>query len=206
MGKIILYVVGAVCAYLVGGINPAIVMSKLIYHKDIRTLGSKKPGFTNFKRVFGGKICSLACFCSRSFKICAALRDFRADIRKGVRFLFSRRGLCGAFAMLGHAFPVWYGFMGGKCFSVGAAAVWFVDWRAALIAMAIMMILLFTLKYMSLSVIAAAVSCPVSMLAFGVRPAGVIVLSALSAALLIFRHKANIKRLIKGKENKFNLF
>ena len=69
-----------------------------------------------------------------------------------------------------------------------------------------MMILLFTLKYMSLSVIAAAVSCPVSMLAFGVRPAGVIVLSALSAALLIFRHKANIKRLIKGKENKFNLF
>ena len=55
MGKIILYVVGAVCAYLVGGINPAIVMSKLIYHKDIRTLGSKNPGFTNFKRVFGGK-------------------------------------------------------------------------------------------------------------------------------------------------------
>lgn len=48
MGKIILYVVGAVCAYLVGGINPAIVMSKLIYHKDIRTLGSKKSRFHEF--------------------------------------------------------------------------------------------------------------------------------------------------------------
>lgn len=205
MGKIILYVVGAVCAYLVGGINPAIVMSKLIYHKDIRTLGSKNPGFTNFKRVFGGKYAWLvfALDLLKSALLCVIFGPIFAKVCGSFSLGAAYVAL---FAMLGHAFPVWYGFMGGKCFSVGAAAVWFVDWRAALIAMAIMMILLFTLKYMSLSVIAAAVSCPVSMLAFGVRPAGVIVLSALSAALLIFRHKANIKRLIKSKENKFNLF
>ena len=53
--KIILCFIAAISGYLIGGINPAIVLSKAIYHKDIRTLGSKNPGFTNFKRVFGPK-------------------------------------------------------------------------------------------------------------------------------------------------------
>ena len=205
MGKAVLYIIAAVSAYLVGGINPSIVLSRLIYKKDIRTLGSKNPGFTNFKRVFGKKYAWLV-FGLDLFKSALLCCIFGSVFSSVVGSFSLGAAYVGLFAMLGHAFPVWYGFMGGKCFSVGAAAVWFVDWRAALIAAGIMLILLFTVKIMSLSVITAAISCPVSMIAFGVQPTAVIVLCALSSALLIFRHKSNIKRLFKGKESRFYIF
>ena len=51
----LLYLLSGLCAYLLGGVNPAIVLSKLLYHQDIRTQGSKNPGFTNFKRVYGNR-------------------------------------------------------------------------------------------------------------------------------------------------------
>ena len=50
-----MYLLSGLCAYLLGGVNPAIVLSKLLYHQDIRTQGSKNPGFTNFKRVYGNR-------------------------------------------------------------------------------------------------------------------------------------------------------
>lgn len=205
MGKAILYVVAAITAYLVGAINPAIVLSKLIYKKDIRTLGSKNPGFTNFKRVFGKKYAWLV-FGLDLFKSALLCCVFGPVFSAAAGSFSLGAAYVGLFAMIGHAFPIWYGFIGGKCFSVGAAAIWFVDWRAALIATGIMLILLFTVKIMSLSVIIAAVSCPISLVAFGVQPTSVTIICVLSVALLIFRHKANIKRLFKGKESKFYIF
>lgn len=202
--EIVILILSAVCAYLLSGVNPAIVLSKLIYHQDIRELGSKNPGFTNFKRVFGSKY---------------AWFVFVLDILKSVvlcllfGFLFSKVGMSyqfgvaytGFFAMLGHAYPIWYRFVGGKAFLVAAAAIFFIDWRVGLIAMGIMLILLFTVKYMSLSVIVAAISCPLSLLLFGADHWSVIVIVSVSVLLLIFRHKENIKRLISGTESKFSL-
>ena len=202
--KIAIFFIAAVCAYLLSGVNPAIVLSKLIYHQDIRELGSKNPGFTNFKRVFGSKY---------------AWFVFILDILKSVvlclvfGFLFKACGLSfqlgvaftGFFAMLGHAYPVWYRFEGGKAFLVAAAAIFFIDWRVGLIAMGIMMILLFTVKYMSFSVIAAALSCPITLALFGADHWTVILIVSVSTLFLIYRHKENIKRLIKGTESKFSL-
>lgn len=148
MGKAILYVFAAITAYLVGGINPAIVLSKLIYKKDIRTLGSKNPGFTNFKRVFGKKYAWLV-FGLDLFKSALLCCVFGPVFSAAAGSFSLGAAYVGLFAMIGHAFPIWYGFIGGKCFSVGAAAIWFVDWRAALIAAGIMLILLFTVKIMS---------------------------------------------------------
>ncbi len=197
-------IIAAVCAYLLSGVNPAIVLSKLIYHQDIRGLGSKNPGFTNFKRVFGSKY---------------AWFVFVLDILKSVvlcivfGFLFQAVGLSyqfgvaytGFFAMIGHAYPVWYRFQGGKAFLVAAAAIFFIDWRVALIATAIMLILLFTVKYMSLSVMIAALSCPITLSLFGADHWSVIVIVTMSTLLLIYRHKENIKRLREGNESKFSL-
>lgn len=88
---------------------------------------------------------------------------------------------------------------------VAAAAIWFIDWRCALIATAIMMLLLFTVKYMSLSVMTAAVSCPLTLLLFGVETPWVLVCVTLSVLFLIYRHKENIRRLRAGTESKFSL-
>ncbi|MBQ3418049.1 MAG: glycerol-3-phosphate acyltransferase [Ruminococcus sp.] len=202
--KIAIFFIAAVCAYLLSGVNPAIVLSKLIYHQDIRELGSKNPGFTNFKRVFGSKY---------------AWFVFVLDILKSVvlclvfGYLFDLLGLSyqlgvaftGLFAMLGHAYPVWYHLDGGKAFLVAAAAIFFIDWRVGLIAMGIMMILLFTVKYMSLSVIVAALSCPITLALFGADSIWVIAIVSISTLFLIYRHKENIKRLFKGTESKFSL-
>ena len=203
--QILLYILSAVIPYLIGGINPAIVLSKLIYHKDIRDMGSKNPGFTNFKRVFGGRYAFLVFLFDilKSAIVCLAFG-----------YAFSKCGLiyqvgaayAGFFAMLGHCFPVWYKFKGGKAFLAGAAAIWCIDWRAGLVAMCIMIVLLFTVHYMSLASICAGISCPITLAVCGVESPFVIVLCTASALLMICRHSANIKRLISGAETKFYLF
>lgn len=203
--KIILCFIAAISGYLIGGINPAIVLSKAIYHKDIRTLGSKNPGFTNFKRVFGPKyawfvflldILKSAILClifSRSFEIVFGSFSLGA-------------AYTGFFTMLGHCFPLWYNFKGGKAFLAGAAAIWFIDYRVAAIAAGVMLILLFTTKYMSLSVIISAAMCPVMLIIFGTDNPFTVIICLLSVALLIWRHKENIKRLMNKSETKFSLF
>ena len=108
--------------------------------------------------------------------------------------------------MIGHAYHVWYKFKGGKAFLVAASAIWFVDWRVALIATVIMMTLLFTTKYMSLSVLIAGFSCPFALAIFGVKTPLTLVFCILSVLLLTYRHKANIVRLFKGTESKFSPF
>lgn len=203
--KIAIFFIAAVSAYLLSGVNPAIVLSNLIYHQDIRNLGSKNPGFTNFKRVFGSKYAwfVFALDILKSVLLCLVFgllfKNILGMYQLGVAFT-------GFFAMLGHAYPVWYGFEGGKAFLVGAAAIWFIDWRVALIATGIMLILLFTVKYMSLSVIIAALSCPVTLLIFGAESGAVVVIVAISVLFLIYRHQENIKRLLNHTESKFSLF
>ena len=120
--QIILLICAAVVPYLVCGINPAILLSSLMYHKDIRTLGSKNPGFTNFKRVFGGKYAWLV-FTLDIGK--AALVCALSGIAFSSQFGLFQLGAAyaGFFAMLGHCYPVWYGFNGGKGFLVSSRYV-----------------------------------------------------------------------------------
>ena len=114
--------------------------------------------------------------------------------------------LTGVCCMIGHAYPLWYRFKGGKTFMAMATAIWFIDWRMGLIFLAVFILLLFTVKFMSLSSMTAAASCPVALLILGTDNKFVVPLAFFAAALLIFRHKANIVRLIKGEESKFSLF
>lgn len=190
-------------SYLFSGVNPAIIISRLVYHDDIRAHGSGNPGFTNFKRVYGGKWAwaVFALDLAKTGLICTVFGlMFSArvgDFRLGAAW-------AALFGQLGHVYPVWYGFRGGKGFLVCAAAVWFVDWRVALIALCVMLAVLYAKKYMSLAVICAALTCPVSMAIFdGVDC--VWWLCAVSALFLIARHKGNIKRLIEHNEPKFRL-
>ena len=200
--KALAYIISAVFAYFVSGLNPAIIMSKAIYKKDIRTCGSGNPGFTNFKRVFGNKY---------------AWFVFVLDIRKGAVIsvvagvLFRAYvgswalgvAYAGLFAMLGHAFPIYYGFKGGKGFLVCLSTVWFIDWRAGAIATAVLVIMLPLTKYMSLSTMSALVAGAVAVAAFGGGLA-VSIMYAVCVLFVIVRHKQNIVRLVQGTESKFS--
>ncbi len=200
--KALAYIISAVFAYFVSGLNPAIIMSKAIYKKDIRTCGSGNPGFTNFKRVFGNKyawfVFVLDILKGAVISVVAGLL-FRAYVGSwalGVAYE-------GLFAMLGHAFPIYYGFKGGKGFLVCLSTVWFIDWRAGAIATAVLVIMLPLTKYMSLSTMSALVAGAVAVAAFGGGLA-VSIMYAVCVLFVIVRHKQNIVRLVQGTESKFS--
>ena len=179
----------AVVSYLLGGVNGAIIMSRLVYHEDIRKSGSNNPGFTNFKRVYG---------------LNAALSAVYMGVMYDDMWQFGAQ-FAGLFCMLGHCFPVWYGFKGGKAFIAGFATIWFVDWRMTLIAMAIFFAVLFIGKYMSVASCTAALSCPISLFYLGYSNVWVEVLAIAAAALVIIRHYPNFVKLVHGTESKFTL-
>ena len=206
------FAIAAICAYLISGINPAIILSKAIYGKDIRTLGSKNPGFTNFKRNFGMKWAIVVMVLDLLKSALPAIAfGVVSGFIWGVQYGSSEWYLVVTFtclcSMLGHAYPVWYGFKGGKGFLVCLSAMWTVDWRVGLIATCAMVLLLLVTEYMSLSTTVAMLTCPVFLFVFGgldAHPA--IILCAVSVSFMAWRHKENFKRLAKGKESKFQLY
>lgn len=200
---VLLYLSAALTAYLVAGWNPAITFSKLIYKKDIRTCGSGNPGFTNFKRTFGNKwawwvlVLDLSKAAVVALIFASLFELYLGSYQFGAAYT-------GVFVMLGHAYPVWYGFKGGKGFLVCLSTVWVIDWRVGLIATLIMIVLLLTTKYMSVSTVAAMLTCPVWLLLFQ-APVSVVILCSASVLFMAFRHKENFKRLKAGTESKFTL-
>ncbi len=203
MKEILLYISAAVGAYLLTGINPAIVMSKLIYRKDIRTCGSGNPGFTNFKRSFGNRwTWWVLVFDLTKGAIAVAIFAHLFQVFLGQYQLGA--AYTGLFALLGHSYPIWHGFKGGKGFLTYLSVIWFIDWKAGLVAVAVMLILLGITKYMSLSTVSAMLTCPITLI---VTKASlpVILMCAASVLYIAIRHKENFKRLLAGTENKFSL-
>lgn len=201
--KIAIWFIAAICSYLIAGFNLSILLSKAIYHQDIRDVGSKNPGFTNFKRVYGNKY---AWFIFAFDMLKAALPALIFGFAFKAVFGNFQLGAAyaGVFAMLGHAYPVFYKFKGGKGFLVCLATLFFIDWRIGLIAFAIMSILLLTLKYMSVATMAALTVGAILLPIFKADTVACI-LYACCVLFMIYRHKENIKRLIKGEESKWSL-
>lgn len=201
--RVILFAAAAVTAYLVGGINPAIILSRKLYKMDLRRFGSRNPGFTNFKRILGshnawwvllGDMLKSALLCALFGWLFGYFLD-RFQLGAAYTMLF---------AMLGHAYPVWYEFKGGKSVAVFSAAIWFVDWRAGLVALFVLSALMAAFRYMSLSVLCASVAFLVSLWIFWTPSASVLVLCALAVLFLYWRHRENIVRLAHGNESKFS--
>ena len=201
--KILLYILAAVCGYVIAGMNPAIALSKAIYKKDIRECGSGNPGFTNFKRTFGNKWAWWVLVLDLS-KAAVVVGLFAWLLsRQGVDFQLGA-AYTGMFCMLGHAFPFQFKFKGGKGFLVCLSTMYVIDWRVGLIATGIMIVLLLITKYMSLSTTIAMLLCPILLFLFGTSiPVSLMV--TFCAVFMAVRHKENFKRLIKGTESKFSL-
>lgn len=200
----IIFAAAAVSAYLISGINPAIIMSKAIYKKDIRECGSGNPGFTNFKRCFGPL--------GWAVMVLDLLKSALPCLIFGIIFDKALLGwqlgvafTC-VFAMLGHAFPVWYGFKGGKGFLVCLSAMWFFHPLAGLTATAVMIILLLTAKYMSLATMLGLISALAVIPVIGIESAAAYIMMCACVLFMVIRHKKNISRLISGTESKFYIF
>ncbi len=193
---IIRYLISAVLGYLLGSISFAILITKGFLKKDVRTMGSGNAGATNVARVFG-------------FGIGAA--TFVGDVLKTVvsmkigEYLGGETGmvLAAAGCFIGHSWPIYYHFKGGKGVSVGAAIGFMLDVRLFIALVIIFFIVALSTKIVSLASITVAAAFPVILLLLGGKSLEVIVLGFFLGATVIYLHRSNIKRLLKGEEPKF---
>ena len=192
----------AVCAYLFGSLSFAIIVSKVTLGKDIRNYGSGNAGLTNFYRTYGAKYALMVIAFDMGKTVVACLiggymfHSLLGDWTLGLL-------IAGIGCELGHMFPVFFGFRGGKGILSGGTIVLMLDWRVALVAWGLFVVLWLSTKYVSLGSIAATASMPVT--TFFVFSHNVLytVLSAAIAALVIWCHRGNIQRLLSGTEQKF---
>ena len=199
-------VLAAVQGYLLGSISFAIIVSKLIYNDDVRKYGSGNAGMTNILRVYGKK---------------AAAWVLLGDFSKGIaavmlaRLLFSwlQVGFMdggyigGLFALLGHLFPLYFGFRGGKGVLTSCGIMLLLNPLVFLITVLPMLALVLIVRIVSLGSIIGAVIYPIAtyfVLSSQGRPALFdTFFAALLGIIVIIMHRENIRRLLAGTENRF---
>lgn len=200
MDKIFLTALVAAIAYLLGGFSTGITISRL-QGVDIRKHGSKNTGASNVLRVLGLKS-GILTFIGDIIK--ASIAVWLGYFVLGNAFGIERFGMMvgGLFAVIGHNWPIYYGFKGGKGVACSAAVIFFVDVLCALPAIAICVSVIAITKYISLG---SMTLMGVYMLIMCVVHWGTWPLCAFTVilfALCVWRHRANVKRLLNGTENK----
>ncbi len=206
------FILTIITSYLIGSINTAIIVTRIVAKKDIRDMGSGNAGLTNVLRTMG--------------KL-PAFFTLIGDVLKGViavligKLLFSLIGnvggaedlamiggyISGFFAMIGHVFPAYYRFKGGKGILVSVSILLVIDPIVGIILIALFAILVIATKMVSVGSIAAALSYPiVTYILHAIKGRQNALIEAILAgcigAVIVFMHRHNIKRIINGTENK----
>ena len=188
--------------YFLGCLNGSVMVSHFIIRDDVRQHGSGNAGLTNFYRTYGAKYALgvilfdmgktvIACLLG-GFLLKNAMQDWTLGVLIG-----------GLGCELGHMFPVFFGFKGGKGILSGGTLVWLLDWRVALIAWGLFAALWLATKYVSLGSVSAAASMPVATWFFCGHSLVYTVLAVVIAGLVVWCHRENIQRLVRGEERRF---
>ena len=196
----------AAVAYFLGCFNGAVIVSKYILRDDVRNHGSGNAGLTNFYRTFGGPL-TVVVILTDVLKAVVALMVSMALLG---HFLVGSEGVlvfskywAGLFCLLGHMFPCMFHFKGGKGILSGGTVAIMIDWRVALVVWGGFLLLAILTKYVSLGSVWAGASFPFASW-FVYRDWIILLLAAACGGLVVWQHRANIKRLIAGTENKFS--
>lgn len=194
-----IYVISMLLGYFIGSIPFGLILTKMAGYGDIRKIGSGNIGATNVLRTGNKTLALLTVLCDASKAGVAAL--IAQTVFGGSVTAALIAGSCG---VLGHNFPIWLKFKGGKGVASTFGFILATCWPVALIALAIWLIMAFTFKYSSLSALTAAVLVPVVSHFLAPTVEYTWFYTAI-VALVVIRHHANIKRLLKGEESKIKL-
>ena len=195
----------ALIGYFLGSFNFALILSKKMYGEDIRNYGSKNAGTTNMMRTYGKK--------AAAFTIIGDILKGIVSVAIGCFAMGINLGgyLTGLFCVIGHIFPVFYGFKGGKGVATAAAVILMLNPFVFLCVIAVFLITVILSRYVSLGSVLAAAVFP--LLTYSSLFAADTILpyrgfsfvfSFIMAVLVILKHKENLDRLAHGKENKFS--
>lgn len=192
------WIVVAVVAYFLGNINGAIITSKFLMHDDVRNHGSGNAGLTNYFRTYGGLLSLLVIVVDvlKCVAACMLAQQLLPD------YAFYAKIAAGFICIIGHSYPALAGFKGGKGILCGAATAACTDWRVFIIVMSLFIVAVLLTRYVSLGSVLAASGYAVFIPVFHWGDWVAIVLAILAGGFVVFRHRGNIARLIKGTESK----
>ena len=194
-----------IVSYLLGNLNGAIVVSRLVAHEDVRTKGSGNAGLTNFTRNYGSgsSVFVIAIDVGKALAACllgGMLLKSYGHYNDGV-------ALGGLFVILGHDFPALLGFKGGKGILSGVTVALMLDWRIGLFVFGIFLAAYALTRYVSLgSVLSSGAFGPIYAFFHWGEGWFPIAVGFLLSVLLVWMHRTNIILLVKGEERKTNLF
>lgn len=204
----VLLVLIAAEAYVLGSVNGSIIVSRYLFHSDVRTMGSGNAGLTNFYRNYGPKGIAGVLGIDIAKGVLAALIGglvfplATGDQALKPEYVDIGRLFATFCLILGHVFPVFYGFRGGKGILCGVSAVFIVDYNAGVIALVVFVLAFLLTRYVSLGSVLGTISVPVTLLAKGFSGL-CLILACLSVLLVVMKHGENIVRIIRHKEPRF---
>lgn len=210
---ILIYIAVAVISYLLGSLNFGIIISNKFKNDDVRQHGSGNAGTTNMLRNYGklwgaltiigdmakvGVAILISVYILKATNVYDLLEEFFDD-----NTLIVVKSFSGLFCVIGHIFPCFFGFKGGKGVATAGGMVFAVDWRIALILLAVFVVIVLITKYVSLGSIVMALLYPILIFIF-YHSALITIISAVFTLIIIISHRGNIKKLITHTENKIS--
>ncbi len=200
-----MYIAIAIIGYLIGSVNFSVIISKKVAGFDLREKGSKNAGTTNMLRTVGKK---------------AALVTLICDILKGVAAVIIAKLLSGnvneavatqiaaVFVVIGHTFPIFFGFKGGKGVATSIGILLVMNWQIGLICLSYGIVIIALTRMVSLGSISAAILFPILTIFikehYIAKGATFTIFGIVIAAIILFNHRTNIKRLNNGTENRIS--
>ena len=204
------YIIIAIIAYLIGSINFSVIISKRMAGFDVREKGSGNAGTTNMLRSIGVKAAVITLLCDILKGVVVILIAILiGNIVDGLDDALLVQ-LAGIFVIIGHTFPIFFGFKGGKGIATSLGVLLMINWQIGLICLVFALILMAITRMVSVGSIAAAILFPVLVVFIGqnyivpVNNCSYLIFSIIIAILVLFNHRENLKRIFTGKENKIS--
>ncbi len=203
----ITYILIGIIAYLIGSISFSVIISKKMAGFDVREKGSKNAGSTNVLRTVGKKAAIITLICDILKGVVAVLIAYIVGkFVKGIdrAILVQIAALC---VVIGHTFPIFFKFKGGKGVATSLGIILLLNWQIGLICLVFALILMILTRMVSLGSISAAILFPVLTIFITENylvEGNYIVFGILLAAFVVYNHRANVKRILSGTENKLS--
>ncbi len=204
------YIIIAIIAYAIGSINFSVLISKKMAGFDVREKGSGNAGTTNMLRSVGKKAAVITLLCDIlkgvvSIGIALIAGNIVKNVDKAVLVQ-----IAGILVVVGHTFPIFFEFKGGKGVATSLGVIMMINWKIGLICLVFALVIMAFSRMVSMGSVGAAILFPVLTLFintnFIVQASGMkyFIFSVILAAMVIFNHRANIKRIANGTENKLS--
>ena len=198
------YIAISIIAYFIGSISFSVIFSRKFAGFDVRDKGSGNAGTTNVLRTVGKGVAALTLLCDilkgvLAIAIAAIASKIWTDVNSEIL-----KYLAGFFAILGHTFPIFFEFRGGKGVATSLGVLITLNWKIGFICLVFGVILIALTRMVSVGSIMSAILFPILMVFMGGVRFESILVSVLIALLVVFNHRTNIKRLKNGTENKLS--